>query len=152
MNRRHPPSTADWGDLSNALDLDYAFEKFAGKTHDEALLLFETTDLLSRIENLSVMPPVPFRYYMLAFKDYVLSSRVFEVNFGIDASTAASSFIDLIVGKLSAEPTAIKPILEDLLPAAKHIAEHQAKYGADEDIYGRFKDALAEIHRLATAA
>ena len=72
-----PPSTADWGDTAGDLDLDYAFRKFGGKTYQEAINLFETTDLLSRVEDLSVMPDKAFRYYMLAYRDFVLSPRVF---------------------------------------------------------------------------
>lgn len=147
-----PPSTADWGDTTGDLDLDYAFRKFGGKTYQEAINLFETTDLLSRVEDLSVMPDKAFRYYMLAYRDFVLSPRVFEINYGVDASTAADSFLNLVTRRLETDPASIKPILSDLLPAAQYISERQAEYSADEDIYGKFPDAMLRIQALAAAA
>jgi hypothetical protein len=147
-----PPSTADWGDIAGDFDLDYAFRKFGGQTYREAIRLFETTDLLSRVEDLSVMPDIAFRYYMLAYRDFVLSPRVFEINYGIDASTAADSFLNLIMRRLETSPASIKPILSALLPAAQYISERQVEYSADEDIYGKFSDAMLRIQALAVAA
>lgn len=98
------------------------------------------------------MPDKAFRYYMLAYRDFVLSPRVFEINYGVDASTAADSFLNLVTRRLETDPASIKPILSDLLPAAQYISERQAEYSADEDIYGKFPDAMLRIQALAAAA
>ena len=72
------PTEKDWLDWPEdaqrpyELDEAYAREQFAGKSFEEALEMFRTEDVLMRSEDVSYMPPVPFRYYMLAFKAYVL--------------------------------------------------------------------------------
>lgn len=152
MTTDPPPTKADWGSASGEfgdMDVEYAFDKFAGKPYEEAMRLFETTDLLSRVENLSFMPAVPFRYYILVYRDYVVSRRPFELNFGFDAPTAASTFLGLILEKLERQPEDIRPVLKELLPAAQDVSRRQAEYDADEDIYGRFPDIWATIQRRA---
>src|SRR6188474_624311 len=68
-NTATPPDAAEWGDFAADLDIAYAYRQFAGKSRDEALLLFEQSDVLSRAEDLGAMPAGPFRYYMPVFRD-----------------------------------------------------------------------------------
>src|SRR6476469_5566864 len=72
------PTEKDWLDWAEDAQRSYeldeadAREQFAGKSFAEALEIFRTQGALMRSEDLSYMPPVPFRYYMLVFKAYVL--------------------------------------------------------------------------------
>ncbi len=152
MDRTAPPSLADWGEHTATLeDLDraYAFRIFGGKTYEAALQLFVSTDVLSRAEDIRNMPDMPFRYYLIAFKDFVVSTRVFETNFGHSAFSAADSFIDLVEYAFHERPTVIAPVRAEILSAAEYVAERQEEYGADIDIVGSFPDALQRIRAFA---
>ena len=94
------------------------------------------------------MPTIPFRYYMLAYRNYVLSPRLFSVGYGFDAPDAASCFLTLIIAKLEEAPGDIAPIMEELLPAIEHVASNQKQYDADEDIYGSFPEKFIKIREL----
>ncbi|KQU78067.1 MULTISPECIES: hypothetical protein [unclassified Rhizobacter] len=140
-----PPDAGEWGDFAADLDIAYAYRQFADKTREQALALFEQSDVLSRAEDLGAMPAGPFRFYMPVFRDFVVSPRIFEINQGLYASTAADAFLNLILRRLEDEPDAIVPLMPELLPAVEYLAEHQARYDADEDVYGSFFDVLAAI-------
>ena len=90
------------------------------------------------------MPEVPFRYYMLGFRDFVMA-RNFDTFWGSDA---ASCFLQLIEEKLKGQPRYIVPIMPELLPAIEHVTQNQAAYKADEKIYGSFLDAGRRIRSL----
>jgi hypothetical protein len=72
------PTERDWLDWPAdaqrplALDEAYAREQFGGKSFEQALEMFRSRTVLMCSEDVSYMPPVPFRYYMLVFKSYVL--------------------------------------------------------------------------------
>ncbi len=146
------PTERDWldwpADAHRPLDLDeaYARRKFSGKSFEEALELFRSSDVLMRSEDLSYMPPVPFRYYMLVFKAHVMAKADGEQR--DDASDAAGTFLNLVERKLQAEIGFIAPIMEDLLPAIEFIAMNQDKYDAPRDIYGDFRDQFTRIKTL----
>lgn len=140
-----PPDAAEWGDFAADLDIAYAYRQFADKTREQALALFEHSDVLSRAEDLGAMPAAPFRFYLPVFRDFVVSPRIFEINQGLYASTAADAFLNLILRRLEDEPEAIVPLMPELLPAVEYLAENQARYDADEDVYGSFFDVLAAI-------
>ena len=142
------PNEEDWlnwpagADRPLDLDEEFARRRFAGKSFEEALELFKTTNVISCWEDVSSMPPVPFRYYMLVFKAYVLA--VVETDKS-SAPDAARSFLDLVEQKLKTEIDWIAPIMNDLLPAIEFVAMNQEKYEADRDINGDFRDQLARI-------
>ena len=109
----------------------------------------EYVDMCS--EDVSYMPPVPFRYYMLVFNAYVLElgKREIEERDLLDAPwSAASSFLILVATKLRSEINFIAPIMDDLLPAVEFIAMNQDTYFASQDIYGDFRDQLTRIKKL----
>ncbi len=139
------PTEQDWGNWEADLDQAYAHKIFAGKTLEETMYLFEE-NVLERTSDLRFMPPVPFRYYMLGFRNYVLSERVFAVDY--EASDAASCFLNLIIEKVEKEAETIRPIMEELIPAAEYIAANQTKFGAEVEIYGSFPEKLARVHAL----
>ena len=151
------PTEKDWldwpEDAQRPLDLDeeYARQQFEGKSFEEALQLFRSQDVLMRSEDVSYMPPVPFRYYIRVLKAYVLElgeREIKERDLLDDPSSAASSFLNLVERKLRPEINFIAPIMDDLLPAVEFIAMNQDKYFATPDIYGDFRDQLARIKAL----
>jgi hypothetical protein len=145
------PSEADWHDwpphVKRRLDLDEAHARrtFAGKSFEEALELFHT-NVLSYHEDLYYMPPVAFRYYMLAFKSYVLSEAALEDE--CDAACAASTFLHVVERRLQSDPHSIAPIMSDLLTAVEFVATNQERYSADRDIFGDFRKELERIRAL----
>jgi hypothetical protein len=141
------PSEKDWGNYKADLDQEDAHKVFSGKTLEEVIPDFERS-VIERTAELRFMPAVPFRYYMLAFRNFVLSPSLFEINYGWGAPDAASCFLDLVVEKLEEAPEVIGPIMRELIPAIEHVALNQVLYEADEDIYGSFTEKLARIHEL----
>jgi hypothetical protein len=135
------PSEKDWGDYKSDLDQEYGHRVFYGKNLKETISFFER-NVIERAGELQFMPLVPFRYYMLAFRNYVMSKQVLANEM---ASDAASCFLNLIIEKLQKDPKAIEPILEDLMPAVEYVATNQELFDADIDIYGNFAERLTEI-------
>lgn len=61
------------------------------------------------------MPKIPFRYYMLGFRDYLMAGKFPE----FDVADAATSFLGLVEQKLAKQPDHIFPIMAELLPAIR---------------------------------
>ncbi len=143
------PTEEDWGEWKTDLDQQSAHESFAGKTRQQVVPLFKR-NVLWHVGELRFMPLVPFRYYMVAFKDYVLSeeSRKDEC----DGADAASCFLDLVEDKLSVAKSDIAPIMAELFPALEYVAMNQAAYHASEEIYGNFLERYVRIQSLYEGA
>jgi len=138
------PTEAEWGNYQADPDRTYAHKLFAGRTNQE-MLPHLRRNVIERTDNLRWMPVMPFRYYMLGFRDFVLTG-------GFDptwASDAASCFLDLVLEKLEKQPGYILAIIPQLLPAIRQIAINQASYGASESIYGSFQEKLRRIEALS---
>ena len=138
------PTEAEWGDYETDLDRNYAHKLFAGRTNQEMLPHFRR-NVIERTDELRWMPEVPFRYYMLGFRDFVMSDDLNELG----AADAASCFIGLVLEKLEKQPEYILPIIPQLLPAIRHVATNQASFEASESIYGRFEEKLKRIETLS---
>lgn len=69
------PTEADWGDYQADLDQNYAHGLFAGRTNEEMQPHFQR-DVIERTDELRWMPEVPFRYYMLGFRDLVKAGKI----------------------------------------------------------------------------
>src|SRR5262245_19320267 len=113
------PTEEDWGEWTTDLDQQSAHESFAGKTGQQVLPLFQR-NVLWYVGELRCMPVIPFRYYMVAFKDYVLSeeSRKDEC----EGADAASCFLHLVEDRLRVAKSDIAPIMTDLFPALEYVA------------------------------
>ncbi len=138
------PTEEDWGDYRADLDQEWAHRQFAGRTNPDMLPEFDR-DVLARSEDLHWMPKIPFRYYMLGFRDYVSAGR-FVQSF---ASDAASCFLRLVLVLLETEPAKIVPMMPELLPTLRYVGGNQALFDAKEDIYGSFRELLARIESLS---
>jgi hypothetical protein len=134
-----PSAALDQADLDQA----YAHKLFAGRTNQEMLPLFRR-NVIERTDELRWMPESPFRYYMLGFRDFVMSDDFGELG----AADAASCFLGLVLEKLEKQPGYILPIIPKLLPAIRHIVTNQATFGASESIYGSFQEKLKRIEAL----
>jgi hypothetical protein len=140
------PTEVDWGEREKGdFDAEYAHKMFAGKSIAEALAMFRD-NVLERAEDVRFMPTIPFRYYMLAFKEYVLSDAALEDE--VDAASAADAFLNLVEWRLRQAPRSIVPILTDLVPAVEYVVNHQGRYGANVEIYGDFHERLDRINEL----
>jgi hypothetical protein len=137
------PTETDWGSYASDLDQKYAHEYFAGRSNEEMQPHFRHNPIEATSE-LGFMPEVPFRYYMLGLRDFVMSSD-FQP---LDASDAASCFLRLILEKLKSQPNHIVPVMPELLPAIRYVVNNQAKFEAAEKIYGNFRETLAQIESL----
>ena len=138
------PTEAEWGDYQADPDQTYAYKLFGGRTNQEMLPLFRRS-VIERTDELRWMPELPFRYYMLGFRDFVMSEDLGELG----ASDAVSCFLGLVLQKLENQPGYIVPIMPNLLPAIRHVATNQASFGASESIYGSFQEKLKRIEALS---
>lgn len=137
------PTEADWGDYQTDLDQAYAHKLYAGRTNLEMLPHFRG-NVIERTSELRWMPELPFRYYMLGFRDFVMAGELDPV----DAPDAASCFLDLVLEKLEKQPGYILSIMPQLLPAVRHVSANQASLDASEAIYGSFQEKLKRIEAL----
>jgi hypothetical protein len=137
------PSEAEWGNYQVDLDQECGHQMFAGRTNQEMMPYFQR-NVIERADELRWMPPIPFRYYMLGFRDFVMDGK-FDYTW---ASDAASCFLDLVLEKLEKQPEYVKPIMQELLPAVHHVARNQSSFGATEAIYGNFLEKLKRIESV----
>jgi hypothetical protein len=140
---KHIPTEEDWGNYKDNLDSNYTHKTFYGKSNHEMQQKFKE-NVIELVEDLRWMPEKAFQYYMIGFRDYVMSDE-----FGFyDEADSTCCFLELIIQKLEEQPTHIIPILPDLIEAAEYIGKNQSKYDADEDLYGNFNDKLNKIKEL----
>jgi len=135
------PTEKDWGDYQSDPDEKYAHDLFAGHTNEEMQPHFRANPI-ERTSELLLMPEIPFRYYMIGFRDAVMAGA-FE---HLEAANAASCFLRLILEKLEKEPQHIILVMPQLMEAIDHIAKNQSSLEAHEDIYGNFLEMSARIH------
>lgn len=134
------PTEDDWADWKDDLDQKHAHGVYCGQSNEQMQNRFITAPVAAAGE-LEFMPPIPFQYYMIGFRDSVLSGKHDEV----EAANAASCFVRLVYEKLKSNRNDIIAIMESLMPAVEHVAEHQEDFGADLDIFGDFDELLREV-------
>jgi hypothetical protein len=137
------PTEEDWGDYSSDLDQNHAHSVFGGRTNEEMQPFFRRNPL-ALTDDLRWMPDVPFRYYILGFRDFI-TAKQFDL---LDGSDAASCFLGLVLEKLENHPRLIVPVMPELLPCVEYVAGNQGLFDADESIYGNFLEKLSRIQAL----
>jgi hypothetical protein len=140
------PTERDWGDYKSDLDQNHAHSVFAGRTNEEVQPLFRRNPI-GMTDELRWMPDVPFRYYILGFRDFITAKQFDFLN----ASDAASCFLGLVLEKLERNPRVIVPVMPHLLPTVEYVARNQTAFDADEEIYGNFLEKLSRIQTLYAA-
>ena len=138
------PTEKDWGDYQSDLDQESAHDLFAGRTNEEMQPHFRA-NVIEITDELRFMPEIPFRYYMIGFRDFLMSGDFKH----LEGSDAASCFLRLVLQKLEENPHCISPIMPDLIGTVDHIAQNQSSFDADESIYGDFMQLAERIHELA---
>jgi hypothetical protein len=137
------PAEADWGDYEADLDQRWAHGQYCGRSNEQ-MQRYVRNSPIEAASDLQFMPEVPFRYYMIGYRDLVMSGE-FENH---DASSAASCFLNLVSQKLEEQPRYIVPIMPELISAVEYVAHHQADFGAEEKFYGNFLEKLERIQSL----
>jgi hypothetical protein len=145
MSERTVPTEKDWGDYHSDMDQEYAHDLFAGRTNEEMQPHFRA-NVVERTDELRFMPEIPFRYYMIGFRDFVMAG-----DFDFEGADAASCFLRLVLEKLEQEPACIGPIMPEVLETVEHVARNQSAFDADMEIYGDFLDLFARIRALSAA-
>ncbi len=137
------PSKSDWGVIDkNNLDLQTAFDNFAGKSKAEARKMFSHNALYYQ-EDLMSMPTVALNYYAPEFAKYILS---YEAK---DDSDGASSFLYFVIELLeSNDLLASEKSKALLISTANAVSQKQNFYDADVNIYGLFSKQYEQIVRL----
>jgi hypothetical protein len=137
------PTEKEWGDYKSDLDQNHAHSVCAGRTNEEMQPFFRRNPVEMTSE-LRWMPEIPFRYYMLGFRDFIVAGD-FDVP---DVSDAASCFLGLALEKLDKQPRHIIQIMPELRPTLEFVAENQAQFEAEEKIYGSFREKYKQIQSL----
>ncbi len=109
------PTEDDWRDYTSDLDQNHAHSVFAGRTNEEMQPFFRRNPL-AMTDDLRWMPDVPFRYYILGFRDFI-TAKQFDF---LDGSDAASCFLGLVLEKLENHPKLIVPVMPELLGGKDH--------------------------------
>lgn len=143
------PTEGDWGDYSDDDYMMDSYERFSGKTREEMNSFF-LENPMEAADELFHIPPNPFRYYIWGFEllrsqEAVAPKPSSQLN---NYSGVASCFLRLVRLRLRQTPSAIMPIMKDILSLAEFTAAHQENYQASIEIYGSFEERLAEIKKL----
>lgn len=137
------PNEVDWGDYQSDLDSMSAYKRFFGKSNEQARRLFYSS-LLEAVDELRFMPEIPFKYYVVAFKDFIKDGDFPKYK----ASDAVSCFLNIVQEKLEAEKWKIESKMSQLMPVVEYVAMNQSSYKASVSIYGDFNDQLEKIREL----
>lgn len=139
------PSEEDWRSEPWDLDTQCAHEHFAGKTREDALLLFEKCALFYQ-EDLTWMPRACLPFYLNVYIDYLESGTA------ASDSDAASCFYGLVDVRRETLITFGDPLLNRVITILERLPEKQDWFDADEEIYGSFeKRSLVTLKKLRKA-
>jgi hypothetical protein len=134
----HPPTEEDWDSEPPGIDTPCAIRHFGGKTHSEAIAMFEDNALLYQ-EDIACMPSACFRFYVRAYAEYILSPK------SAGDCDGASCFIGCIEERLSECPEGIAENRELLERALLRVSDGQTYFDAKEEIYGSFRARVDEV-------
>lgn len=139
----HPDAPNDLPTISDinvydSLDERVAVRHFAGKTLDEAEALFRDNALLYQ-EDLMFMGPVAFRFYVVAYVNYLRSDA------SSGDSDAVNCFLGLVRYRWEHERSEVDPVRALLADACRFILAHYDRYQIDEGIYGDLRAGLSEL-------
>ena len=143
--RRQVPGKKEWAGFEDDLDVRAAHRLMYGKRADEVLKQFEGGHAISRADELLFMPRRAFQYYVFSFMEYLHSERA------KGDSDAASPFLGLLVAREERDPGSVAAIYEQLRETIDYVAENQAYFEADPEIYGSFSTRREEISKLVHA-
>lgn len=112
----------------DSLDERWAADNFLGKTLEQAEELFRESAMTYQ-EDLMHMGPVAFRFYVLAFVNYLRSAA------SSGDSYAVNAFESLVRNRWESEPGELEPIRELLADACRAVLTQFERFEVDEAIY-----------------
>jgi hypothetical protein len=68
------PTVSDWGNYHADLDENWAHDQYCGRSNEEMQRYIRNSPI-EAASDLRFMPDVPFRYYMLGYRDFVMSGQ-----------------------------------------------------------------------------
>ena len=147
------PSEEDWkwGKLpqpSPSCQVNHARNRYFGKSTDDVLPYFFNA-ALSGMEDICYMPPIPFRYYMLAYSKFIMSPELVGDDYRLSSESAcgAYTFLTRVRTILTHSPEFILPIMDELIPVARHVAENENLYDPLGS-YDSFPAIFADIESI----
>lgn len=132
-----PPTEDDWHSEPWCLDAKAAYERFNGKTLDQAVSMI-AADALNREEDLMFMPAICFRYYLPAYLQYLISDSSHGDS---DGASCVFGLIDHRLDDIVGDAT----LLRNVGGTIAHVCDRQSWYDADESIYGSFRRKAGQL-------
>ena len=139
------PDEADWAGCETNIEASYAHRLLLGKSLEEVMYLFRDTAIERAIELRCVPRPI-FQYYVFVFVQLFASPGE-----SAEQADCASVFLRLLWDRERDDPGSVSQIYADLRDTVDHVANNQAFFDADVDIYGDFRDLAAELEALCEA-
>jgi len=135
------PGPEEWSGI-NDVDARNVHAFWFGKSLDEVQQHFAGGQSIQRGDELLFMPRRAFQFYIFAFAQYVMSEAA------ISDADGASAFLRFLTARETEDPGSVGQIYDQLEPTLEFVAESQARFAADHDIYGDFRERAAELARL----
>lgn len=139
------PDQLDWYGYQDDLDVRYMHSLFFGRPIDEVVHYFKGSRAIERYSELLFAPRPVFQYYIQAFVKFLMSEQA------VGESDAASPFLYLLEEREKKDPGSVKDIFASLAHCVDYVANNQAWFEADEDIYGSFEEKAGRIRVLCGA-
>jgi hypothetical protein len=136
------PGAEEWVGYKDDVTARNAHAFWFGKSLDDMQPYFGGGQAIQRGQELLYMPQPAFQFYILAFAQYVMSGPA------IGDSDAASSFLGFLTAREKRDPGSVSRIYDRLQPTIEFVAESQARFSAEHDIYGDFREKAAALAAL----
>lgn len=134
------PGDQEWLGYEADLDVGYLHKHVFGKSIEDAIPYFANQGI-ERMNELLFSPRRVFQYYVHAFGAYLLTDGA------MGESDAASPFLALLEEREKRDPGSVRNIIDSLEPYLAFVAERQEYFDAPEDIYGNFRQRVANIQQ-----
>lgn len=140
------PTEKDWQVLSDAneLDTNHAYRMFNGKSHAQAVEMFNEAPFFYQ-EDVMWMPLPCFKFYVFAFIEYLQSDN------SVDDPDSSNAFIGIVSFRLHEIRELDEEMKNKILETVQFIADNQTRFDADEDTYGSFRHYADRIFRKLEA-
>ncbi|HWH69557.1 MAG TPA: hypothetical protein VNT26_09245 [Candidatus Sulfotelmatobacter sp.] len=138
------PTEAYWRSESWNQETPYAYDHFFGKSLDDAFALFVENALYYQ-EDMLFMPLRCFRYYVLAYTNYLLSAS------SRNDCDGANCFFGLIECRKDDIRASSELVIGEIARALEKLRDGQDWYHAPEEIYGSFKNQALSCLKLIGA-
>lgn len=126
------PTETEWRTEPWDLDIPNAYKHFSGKSLEEAFELFVDNSLFYQ-EDIMFMPLPCFRFYVMAYANYLLSDQ------SKDDSDGASCFFGIVECRRDDIQSSPEQLIAHIICTLEKLRENQEWFDAEEDIYGSFR-------------